>query len=109
MQRQPELFRDLVLVLATRLRACDEDIAAVTFLPIKNRVARSLLELTECIGETAPSGKVRLPFKITQRDLAELAGVARENVNRIQAEWQRAGILIKTGKRVLGVEAKPGQ
>ena len=94
-ERHPELYRDLVHMLADRLRDCDEDIAAVAFLPMKNRVARALLELAQCLGGDAPRGKALLPRGITQRDVAALAGVARENANRILHEWKQNGIVTK--------------
>jgi CRP/FNR family transcriptional regulator, cyclic AMP receptor protein len=99
MERYPELFRDLMLILADRLRDSDDYIAAQAFLPMKSRLARALLELAECIGEAAPSEKVLLPREITQRELAASAGVARENVNRIMGEWQRNGVVIKTNQQ----------
>jgi CRP/FNR family transcriptional regulator, cyclic AMP receptor protein len=94
-EKHPELYRDLVNMLADRLRDCDEGIAALAFLPMKNRVARALLQLTECLGEDAPGGKALLPRRITQRDVAALAGVARETANRILHEWKRNGMVIK--------------
>ena len=97
-ERRPEIYRHLVHILADRLRDCDEDIAASAFLPMKNRVARALLELAECTGEHAPEGKAFLPRSITQRDLAALAGVARENTNRILNEWKHEGLVIVRGE-----------
>jgi CRP/FNR family transcriptional regulator, cyclic AMP receptor protein len=98
-ERHPELFRDLMLILADRLRDSDNYIAAQVFLPMKGRVARALLELAECIGEAAASEKVLLPREITQLELAAWAGVARENVNRIMGEWQRDGVVVKTNRQ----------
>jgi CRP/FNR family transcriptional regulator, cyclic AMP receptor protein len=76
-EKYPEVYRDLVNMLADRLRDCDEAIAASAFLPMRNRVARALLEFVECVGEGAPGGKVFLPRSIKQSDVAALAGVAR--------------------------------
>jgi len=97
-QTHPELFRDLVQVLAARLRESDEDHAAFAFLPMKSRVARALLELAQCVGKADGGEKVFLSRKVTQRDLAALAGVARESVNRILNEWERDGLLNKSAE-----------
>jgi CRP/FNR family transcriptional regulator, cyclic AMP receptor protein len=43
----PEVYKNLVKVLATRLRITDETVAAGSFLSLKGRVARTLLELAE--------------------------------------------------------------
>jgi CRP/FNR family transcriptional regulator, cyclic AMP receptor protein len=97
-EKYPEVYRDLVNMLADRLRDCDEAIAASAFLPMRNRVARALLEFVECVGEGAPGGKVFLPRSIKQSDVAALAGVARENTNRILKEWEQSGLMIKSGE-----------
>ena len=113
-ERHPELYRDLVNMLADRLRDCNEAIAAWAFLPMRNRVARAVLELVECVGEAAPGGKAFLPRSIKQSDVASLAGVARENTNRILNEWKQSGLVIKRGDHYevdrikLIREAEPG-
>ena len=48
----------LVAILAARLRQTDEALAASSFLTVKARVARALLELTEFVGK--PSGPRRI-------------------------------------------------
>jgi CRP/FNR family transcriptional regulator, cyclic AMP receptor protein len=60
-EKYPEVYRDLVNMLADRLRDCDEAIAASAFLPMRNRVARAVLELLECVGEAASGKSVSSP------------------------------------------------
>src|SRR5215470_18304192 len=50
----PETKQALLEILAFRLRQADEELAAATFLSVKARVARALLELAEFVGK--PSG-----------------------------------------------------
>ena len=71
-QRRPEIYKSLVTLLATRLRETDTVIAAGSFLPLKGRVASTLLELAD-----------------GQSDIAAMAGIARENVSRILNDWKR--------------------
>src|SRR5436190_8244655 len=44
-ERNPELYKHLVALLASRLRDTDAVVAAGSFLSLKGRVARALLEL----------------------------------------------------------------
>src|SRR5882724_4787607 len=86
-QDNTEIQQELVKVLATRLRETNNALAAATFLSAKGRVARALLELARHVGEKAEAGAAVIPDKISQGDLADLAGVARENVSRAISEW----------------------
>jgi len=93
MKQHPEINRYLVNVLAGRLRDADEAAAAASFLPVKARVARALLELTKHLGEDAGAGRILIRHKIGEGDLAAMAGVARENVSRILTQWKRQKIV----------------
>jgi CRP/FNR family transcriptional regulator, cyclic AMP receptor protein len=50
-KQHPEVYRYLANVLAARLRGTDEAVAAVSFLTIRERLARALIELGEILGE----------------------------------------------------------
>jgi CRP-like cAMP-binding protein len=89
----PEISRYLLNVLAARLREADEALAAGCFLTVKARVARVLLDLAKHLGKKAASGRIMIGHKISQADLAAMAGVARENVNRILRHWERQKIV----------------
>jgi len=88
-QRRPEIYKSLVTLLATRLRETDTVIAAGSFLPLKGRVASTLLELADHFGQDVGSGRVVIRQKIGQSDIAAMAGIARENVSRILNDWKR--------------------
>jgi CRP/FNR family transcriptional regulator, cyclic AMP receptor protein len=92
---QPKLAAYLVKTLAQRLRETDQALAAATFLSVKGRVARALLSLAECVGEEHGSGQIMLRHKLSQGDLAAMAGVARENVSRTLAEWRKSNVVTK--------------
>ena len=92
----PELTSYLVRTLARRLREADDDLAATTFLSVKGRLARALLNLAEFVGENHGDGRVQLHLKISQGDLAAMAGVARENVSRTMSEWRTRDIVTRS-------------
>jgi CRP-like cAMP-binding protein len=93
--QNPEIYRYLVKVLAARLREADEIIATLAFLSVRGRVVHALLELARTIGVKTGS-EIVIPRLINQRDLAAMAGVARENVNRVLSDLQRKKIVSKS-------------
>jgi CRP/FNR family transcriptional regulator len=95
-KEHPEIYSYLAKVLAARLRGTDEAVAAVSFLTIKERLARTLVELGELLGETDEAGRVVICHKIKQSDLAALAGVARENVSRVMSDWRRRKMVTRS-------------
>jgi CRP-like cAMP-binding protein len=94
--RHPEIYQYLVNVLAKRLRETDEAMAAASFLTVQARLARSLLELGKYLGEDDGGGRVLINHKITQDDLAAIAGVARENVSRVMSDWKRKQVVTRS-------------
>ena len=93
MATHPEAYQALVAILAFRLRQADEGLAATTFLSVKGRVARALVELAELVGTPSGAGQIVLHEKISLADLAAMAGVARENVSRVMSEWRRRNLI----------------
>jgi len=92
-EAHPEVYKYLVSLLAQRLRLTDGTVAAASFLSLKGRVARSLLDLSQAFGEEVGSGRILIRQKISQGDLAAMAGLARENVSRILNIWKRQSVV----------------
>jgi len=84
-----EVYKFLLTLLAARLRETDSTVAAGSFLPLRGRVACTLLELAQNFGQDVGSGRIVIHQKIGQSDLAAMAGIARENVSRILNDWKR--------------------
>jgi CRP/FNR family transcriptional regulator, cyclic AMP receptor protein len=96
----PEINGYLISTLASRLREADEELAAASFLTVKARVARALLDLAEHRGRETEPGRITIFHKIRQNDVAAMAGVARENVSRTLTEWKRRGLIGQSVKLV---------
>jgi CRP/FNR family transcriptional regulator, cyclic AMP receptor protein len=86
-QSRPELYRHVATLLARRLRDTDDALVATNFLSVKGRVARALLSLAEAFGQDIGQGRTLIRQKISQSDLAAMAGIARENVSRVLNDW----------------------
>ncbi|HZT48357.1 MAG TPA: Crp/Fnr family transcriptional regulator [Hyphomicrobiaceae bacterium] len=87
-----ELARHLLRVMAARLRQRNEA-HALQQAPLRVRLARTLLHLGERFGEDLPDGRTLIRLKVSQADLGQMAGAARENVNRQLTEWRRDRLL----------------
>ena len=87
--KNPEVYRSLLTLTAARLRETDGTVAAGSFLPLRGRVACTLLELAQGFGQDVGAGRIVIRQKIGQADLAAMAGIARENVSRILNDWKR--------------------
>jgi CRP/FNR family transcriptional regulator len=93
LRRHPELYIDIVTTLAARLRQSDEERVASSFLTVRARVARSLLQFARQLGEEVGPGRILIRHSITHSDLAAMAGVARESVSRTLREWHRQKVV----------------
>jgi Crp-like helix-turn-helix protein len=72
-----------------------EALAAASFLAVKGRLARALLELAEFLGGDRGSGRVLIRHKIKRTDLAAMAGVAPENVSRVMNDWMQRHVVTR--------------
>jgi CRP-like cAMP-binding protein len=113
-QSSSEVYRHVMTLLARRLRDTNDALAASSFLSVKGRVARALLSLAEAFGRDVGSGRILIRQKVTQSDLAAMAGIARENVSRVLKEWMThslvsrlAGYYCLENKAAIKREAEP--
>ena len=106
LRENPTFYSDLVTVLVSRLREADDTMAAASFLSVKARVIRALLELAEHLGRETEPGKIVIFHKIRQSDIAAMAGVARENVSRCMTDLKRRGLIGKSADHYF-IEDKP--
>ena len=92
----PEIYKYLFILLAERLRRTDQLVAAASFLPLKGRVARALLDLAKAFGRDVGNGRIVIQQKVNQSDVAAMCGIARENVSRILNEWMRSKLITRS-------------
>jgi CRP/FNR family transcriptional regulator, cyclic AMP receptor protein len=95
-KNHPEIQEALVTILSARLRETVKSMAATSFLTVKGRVARALLDLAKHVAENSGKSRVVLKYNINQADLAAMAGVARENVSRVMSDWKRRKLVTRS-------------
>lgn len=92
--RQPDVAHALLLELSERAKGFLHEIPGNAFGSVRQRVVRHLLDLTSEDGSTDRE----LVVSVSQQDLADAAGTAREVVVRILRELREEG-LVRTGRK----------
>jgi CRP/FNR family transcriptional regulator, cyclic AMP receptor protein len=100
LERNPTAWLGLVEVLCSRLRRTDHHLVELALLGLPVRLAKTLLRVVDAADARAAN---RTDLRLTQYELANLVGAARESVNKCLHEWQRAGI-VRMEKRVIKIE-----
>jgi CRP/FNR family cyclic AMP-dependent transcriptional regulator len=89
----PLLSFNLNRLLSRRLRLANQQILALSSLDVAGRVAREILAFAEQYGRDEERGRVRIPLRLTQSDLASIIGTSRERVNQVMVRFKRRGYL----------------
>jgi CRP-like cAMP-binding protein len=82
--RSPAAMRELLALLAKRVRYSTGHIEDLVFLDLPGRVAKCLIDQDELLG-----GKSKV--KLTQEDIASFVGATRVAVNRVLVDLERRG------------------
>lgn len=85
----PDAMRQLLALLATRIRRSTGHIEDLVFLDLPGRVAKLLIDQSELFGSNVVS--------LTQEDLASFVGATRVAVNRVLVDLERRGA-VKLGR-----------
>jgi CRP-like cAMP-binding protein len=93
----PQIYRQALKLLAHRLRGTNDTVVAQGTVTVSGRVARAFCSLAQGLGDEQSDGRILLAHKITQNDIAGMAGVARENASRAINELLREGVLGRAG------------
>jgi CRP/FNR family transcriptional regulator, cyclic AMP receptor protein len=99
-----EIAVKLIVALVRRLRETNERVARQSFQTVPSRVAGVLSQLIA--EESLPEGRDGITVRMTQADLAQLAGTSRESVSRFLATLERAGVVRVGRGRVTIVEPR---
>ena len=92
MREHPEIAVKLVTALGRRLRDANQRLANQSFQSVQSRVAGVLEGLVEQ-ARAEGAGDSDVLVKITQADIAQLAGSSRESASRFLAVLERADVI----------------
>ena len=88
----PRILLNMTATLSRRLRRVNELIRSLAFYDVYGKVARVLLDLATERGRKTDTGTV-IDLRLTQQELAELAGMSRETMTRTLRDFQQAGVV----------------
>jgi CRP/FNR family transcriptional regulator len=97
---QPSIAIKMLAALANRVRAANERIARQSFQGVAGRVASVLLSQVEA-RQAEGASESDVVVSVTQADIAELAGSARESASRFLAVLERDGVVTLKRGRVI--------
>jgi CRP-like cAMP-binding protein len=99
MSEQNGIAAKLAIALGRRLREANERLARQSFQTVQSRVAGVLLQLVDQ-AQAEGAGEHDVLIKITQADIAQLAGSSRESASRFLAVLERAAIVTQGRGRI---------
>lgn len=91
-EKFPNILLKMASVLSKRLRKANELIHSLAFFDVYGKVARVLLNLAAERGRETEKGTM-IDMRLTQQELADLAGMTRETMARTLREFQQAGCI----------------
>lgn len=80
-------YFSIIETLCSRVRNASEMFETQSLTSANARLARCLMRVAKKWGETRADGSIHIEQHFSQSDLGELAGIARENVNRHLQSW----------------------
>ena len=97
LDKYPQVSKNMLRILANRLRKTDESLSDFVFYDVPGRVAKAILHLADSFGEPIDEKSIFVKHDLTQEELSQLVGASRETVNRALAEfvtrgWVKLGI-----------------
>jgi CRP/FNR family transcriptional regulator, cyclic AMP receptor protein len=102
--RHPEVALLLIQNLIRLARGLNQNVRNLAMLDVYGRVARILLELAVEQG-----GKLVIPEKMTQKDIASRVGASREMINRILRDLTTGGYVSMEAGRITINKAPPAR
>lgn len=100
--RIPTVVRGIIDQLCLELRQLDIATAVATLKDARRRVYCALLRLARQFGTQTADGAIRIDYRLTRRDIADISGVTLETAIRVLSELQRHGI-VRTESQVIEI------
>jgi CRP/FNR family transcriptional regulator, cyclic AMP receptor protein len=93
--KHPKIALQLIRNLIRVARGLNENVRSLALLDVYGRVARVLIELA-----VEQDGKLVIPEKMTQKDIANRVGASREMINRILRDLSQGGYVTVDSGRI---------
>ena len=94
LKQNNEACFSIIEILCARARNASEMFELQSLTSGNARLARCLLRIAEKWGRDNQDGSIHIEQNFSQHDLGELAGIARENVNRHLQAWVQEELIV---------------
>jgi CRP/FNR family transcriptional regulator, cyclic AMP receptor protein len=91
-ERYPVIGVNIIRHLSRRLQAAEQELEAMAYQRVDQRLARKLLDLGRRFGVRTERGTL-IGARLTQQELAEMIGTTRETLAHTLADFRRRGLL----------------
>jgi len=98
----PDVAMALISTLIDRARIATDNVKNLALMDVYGRVARLLLSL----AKEQPDGKLVVPDRMTQQDIADRVGASRDMISRIFKDLTIGGY-VTVADRVITINRKP--
>lgn len=92
MREVPDLAIKMLSFVGERLKEMEERIEDIVFHDVPSRLARLILALADEWGRPSPEG-LRIPFRTTHQELADMVGCARETASLALGDFREDGLI----------------
>ena len=98
----PDIAMSLISTLIERARIATDNVKNLALMDVYGRVARLLLSM----AKEQPDGKLVVPERLTQQDIADRVGASRDMISRIFKDLTVGGYVTVTD-RIVTIHRKP--
>jgi CRP/FNR family cyclic AMP-dependent transcriptional regulator len=98
----PDVALHLILNLIRRVRLATENVKSLALSDVYGRLVRLLLSLAQ-----ERDGRLTVPEKLTQRDIAERVGASRDMISRLMKDLVGGGYLAIEGRAITILKKLP--
>jgi len=102
LKKNPQVALPIIKGLSARLRNLTENVKSLALMDVYGRVARTLLEMAEPVGDNLVINQ-----RLTQREIASMVGASREMVSRILKDLSVGGYITIQNKTITINEKLP--
>ncbi len=92
LHKDPVLGISLLKIMASRLREAQDKISNLALYDVERRIIATLLRLSEDYGLSCPQD-CHVKLRLTNQEIAGLAGTSRETANRILNDLRRRKLI----------------
>lgn len=101
LETYPSVSLKVLDIVATRLKAAQEQVRQFSAFSVEKRIAYALLKLANKLGQPSEMGLL-IQVPLGRDALAELTGTTTETASRVISQFQRDG-LIRTGRQWVAI------